>query len=138
MPKTTLGITGLNEILGRDYGIEEPYWGPLCLRRVNDQSHFCAGSVHTIRYRINPVQYEHSLKMKKANNRKDCDEEPVPPWSACVGVFAVLKHVDLRIFSPIQPGLRLFCGIHINVSWLAIYYKDNFMWIIPILFSSPI
>ena len=26
MPKITLGITGLYEILGRDYGIEEPYW----------------------------------------------------------------------------------------------------------------
>ena len=70
MPKTTLGITGLNEILGRDYGIEEPYWGPLCLRRVNDQLHFCAGSVHTIRYRINPVQYEHSLNMKKQITEK--------------------------------------------------------------------
>ena len=28
MPKITLGITGLHKILGRDYGIEEPYWGP--------------------------------------------------------------------------------------------------------------
>ena len=28
MPKITLGITGLPEILGRDYGIEKPYWGP--------------------------------------------------------------------------------------------------------------
>ena len=28
MLKITLGITGLHEILGRDYGIEEPYWGP--------------------------------------------------------------------------------------------------------------
>ena len=28
MPKITPGITGLHEILGRDYGIEEPYWGP--------------------------------------------------------------------------------------------------------------
>ena len=28
MPKITLGITGLHEILGRDYGIEEPYCGP--------------------------------------------------------------------------------------------------------------
>ena len=28
MPKITLGITGLLEILGRDYGIENPYWGP--------------------------------------------------------------------------------------------------------------
>ena len=27
MPKITLEITGLHEILGRDYGIEEPYWG---------------------------------------------------------------------------------------------------------------
>ena len=27
MPKITLGITGLHEFLGRDYGIEEPYWG---------------------------------------------------------------------------------------------------------------
>ena len=27
MPKIILGITGLHEILGRDYGIEEPYWG---------------------------------------------------------------------------------------------------------------
>ena len=31
MPKITLGITGLHEILGRDYGIEEPYWGPSIL-----------------------------------------------------------------------------------------------------------
>ena len=28
MAKITLGITGLPEVLGRDYGIEEPYWGP--------------------------------------------------------------------------------------------------------------
>ena len=28
MPKITLGITGLPEILGRDYGSEKPYWGP--------------------------------------------------------------------------------------------------------------
>ena len=28
MPKITIGFTGLHEILGRDYGIEELYWGP--------------------------------------------------------------------------------------------------------------
>ena len=28
MPKITIAFTGLHEILGRDYGIEEPYWGP--------------------------------------------------------------------------------------------------------------
>ena len=28
MPKITLGITGLPEILGRDHGIEEHYWEP--------------------------------------------------------------------------------------------------------------
>ena len=28
MPEMTLGITGLDEILSRDYGIEGPYWGP--------------------------------------------------------------------------------------------------------------
>ena len=28
IPKITLGITGLHEISGQDYGIEEPYWGP--------------------------------------------------------------------------------------------------------------
>ena len=28
MPKIILQITGLHEILGRDYGIEKPYWGP--------------------------------------------------------------------------------------------------------------
>ena len=28
MPKITLGVTGLPEISGRDYGIEKPYWGP--------------------------------------------------------------------------------------------------------------
>ena len=28
MPEITLGITGLHEILSRDYGIEGPYWGP--------------------------------------------------------------------------------------------------------------
>ena len=28
MPEITLRITGSDEILGRDYGIEEPYWGP--------------------------------------------------------------------------------------------------------------
>ena len=27
MPKITIGITQLHEILGQDYGIEEPYWG---------------------------------------------------------------------------------------------------------------
>ena len=31
MPKITLGITGLHEILARDYGIEDPYWGPSLL-----------------------------------------------------------------------------------------------------------
>ena len=34
MPKITLGITGLHEILGRDYGIEEPYWGASLLLLV--------------------------------------------------------------------------------------------------------
>ena len=28
MPKTPLGIMGLKDVLGRDYGIEEPYGGP--------------------------------------------------------------------------------------------------------------
>ena len=28
MPKITIGITGLLEILDRDYGIEEPDWRP--------------------------------------------------------------------------------------------------------------
>lgn len=28
MPEKTLGITRLHEILGRSYGIEEPYSGP--------------------------------------------------------------------------------------------------------------
>ena len=28
MPKITVGITGLPEILDRDYGIEELDWGP--------------------------------------------------------------------------------------------------------------
>ena len=28
MPKITLRIKRLHEILGRDYGIEEPYWEP--------------------------------------------------------------------------------------------------------------
>ena len=28
MPKITIVFTGLHEIWGRDYGIEEPYWGP--------------------------------------------------------------------------------------------------------------
>ena len=27
-PKITLRITGLHEIVGRDYGIDEPYWEP--------------------------------------------------------------------------------------------------------------
>ena len=28
MLKISLGIMGLHEILGPDYGIEKPYWGP--------------------------------------------------------------------------------------------------------------
>ena len=28
MPKITLGITGLHEVSGWDYGSEKPYWGP--------------------------------------------------------------------------------------------------------------
>ena len=39
MPKTTPGITGLHEILGRDYGIEEPYWGPSMECSSDDISH---------------------------------------------------------------------------------------------------
>ena len=31
MLEITLGITGLHEILGRDYGIGEPYWAPCSL-----------------------------------------------------------------------------------------------------------
>ena len=29
MQEIAIGITGLNETLDRDYGIEEPHWGPL-------------------------------------------------------------------------------------------------------------
>ena len=32
MPKITIGITGLLQILGQDYGIEERYWGPSSTR----------------------------------------------------------------------------------------------------------
>ena len=39
MPKITLGITGLHEVLGRDYGSEKLYWDPLrmktCFVRVS-------------------------------------------------------------------------------------------------------
>ena len=50
MPKIALGITGLLEILGRDYGIEEPYWGTsqsgyrlprLSLTKVRYEQNFC-------------------------------------------------------------------------------------------------
>ena len=34
MPSITLGITGLHEILSRDYKIEEPYWGLFNKRRA--------------------------------------------------------------------------------------------------------
>ena len=36
MPKITLGITGLPEILDRDYRTEKPYWGPStkCTKRL--------------------------------------------------------------------------------------------------------
>ena len=39
MPKITLGITELHEILGGDYGSEEHYWGPLSLFR-RTRTHF--------------------------------------------------------------------------------------------------
>ena len=42
MPKITLGITGLLEILGRDYGIEKPYWGPLYWLIIFPMSHSSA------------------------------------------------------------------------------------------------
>ena len=35
MPKITLRITGVPQILGRDHGIEERYWGPSNLRAFN-------------------------------------------------------------------------------------------------------
>ena len=35
MPKITPGITGLHEILGRIYRIEEPYWRPSILETKN-------------------------------------------------------------------------------------------------------
>ena len=39
MPKVALGITGLPEILGRDYGIEKPYWVPSTSYLVNSSSY---------------------------------------------------------------------------------------------------
>ena len=39
MPKTTIGITGLHEISGRDYGIEEPHRRPSV--KVNGIFIFC-------------------------------------------------------------------------------------------------
>ena len=33
MPKITLGITGLHEIMGQDYKIKEPHWG-LCAAKA--------------------------------------------------------------------------------------------------------
>ena len=35
MPKVTLGITGLPEIWGRDYGIEKPCWERLIMNRLS-------------------------------------------------------------------------------------------------------
>ena len=35
MPNIALGITELQGILGRDYGIEEPYWGPSKHKTIN-------------------------------------------------------------------------------------------------------
>ena len=35
MPKMTLGIRELHEILGRDYGIEESYWGPSKVKKLH-------------------------------------------------------------------------------------------------------
>ena len=42
MPKVTLGITGLPEILGRDYGIEKPYWVPSTSYLVSSSSYASA------------------------------------------------------------------------------------------------
>ena len=39
MPKVTLGITGLPQILGGDYGIEKPYWLPSTSYLVNSSSY---------------------------------------------------------------------------------------------------
>ena len=36
--KITLRITGLPEILGRDYGIEKAYWGPSFLNKTEDRT----------------------------------------------------------------------------------------------------
>ena len=48
MSKITLGITGLHEILGRDYGIKEPYWAPSSISLAQPQR----GSSSTIPIRI--------------------------------------------------------------------------------------
>ena len=48
MFKITLGITGLQEILGRDYGIKEPYWAPSSISVAQPQR----GSSSTIPIRI--------------------------------------------------------------------------------------
>ena len=46
--KNKNGITGLHEILGRDYGIEEPNWGPSynmqAVKSVCDASYLLAGT----------------------------------------------------------------------------------------------
>ena len=40
IPKIALGITGLHESLGWDYGIEESYWDPLKMFQLQGQAFF--------------------------------------------------------------------------------------------------
>ena len=81
MPKIALGITGLHEILGRDYGIEEPYWGPsfnphnfdnhqLFLRKEVKSWFQCAYYQRPLDLRASTTTSEGSYALSRSQNDK--------------------------------------------------------------------
>ena len=108
MPKITLGITGLHKILGRDYGIEEPYWGP---------------------------SYRYSIRLSRCDVLKKnvlfcCQFEPIlQPWLPCVVPVYMKKtcpgwksHSPTR--STLGRGEPTFPTIPYK-SWRAIYMRTK-------------
>ena len=59
MPDITIGITGLLEILGRDQGIEKPFWGSSYLRPLKGHVHYEKGKELTLfsRLVLNKLDY---------------------------------------------------------------------------------
>ena len=74
--KNKNGITGLHEILGRDYGIEEPHWGPSyniqAVKSVCDASSLLVGTLMSKGDVRGSITFHSKCCDVSSSNQRDC------------------------------------------------------------------